>query len=60
MGHILIKDLGKYYMNRRVYQRGVHDPYRIGDWMHILDIPQLEFQEGEMVCFLGPSGCGKY
>ena len=59
MGHILIKDLGKYYMNRRVYQRGVHDPYRIGDWMHILDIPQLEFQEGEMVCFLGPSGCGK-
>jgi ABC-type nitrate/sulfonate/bicarbonate transport system ATPase subunit len=59
MGHILIKNLHKSYRNRRVAPRNIHDLHHQKDWMPILDIPQLEFQEGEMVCLLGPSGCGK-
>lgn len=59
MGHVVIQNLRKAYMNRRLIRRGGTDPYPPSEWMHILDIPGLEFAEGEMVCLLGPSGCGK-
>lgn len=59
MGHILIQNLRKSYINRRRTTRATHESYQPGEWMSILSIPYLEFQDGEMVCLLGPSGCGK-
>jgi ABC-type nitrate/sulfonate/bicarbonate transport system ATPase subunit len=61
MGHVLIKDLRKYYVERRVARRRVNSDVNLheGDKLLVLDSVDLEFQNGELVCILGPSGCGK-
>lgn len=58
MGHILINNLTKEYIERRRQKRAeaTTDP---GARIVVLDQLNLEFQAGEMVCILGPSGCGK-
>jgi ABC-type nitrate/sulfonate/bicarbonate transport system ATPase subunit len=59
MGHILIENLGKEFMERRHHKR---DKDRGGEFertVTVLENLNLEFQAGEMVCILGPSGCGK-
>ena len=61
MGHILIKDLTKEFVERRVARREMNsDPdLHMGDHLHVLNGVDLEFANGELVCILGPSGCGK-
>lgn len=60
MGHIVIKNLRKEYIDRRRRRRNTTDPDTCtGDCVLVLDDINLEFGEGEMVCILGPSGCGK-
>lgn len=58
MGHIQIKNLYKYYENRR-HRRRRNDPLGPSDPIPVLKDINLEFFDGEMVCILGPSGCGK-
>jgi ABC-type nitrate/sulfonate/bicarbonate transport system ATPase subunit len=61
MGHVLIKDLCKDFIEHRSTRRHVNsdpDTHR-GDRLEVLDHVNLEFQNGELVCVLGPSGCGK-
>jgi ABC-type nitrate/sulfonate/bicarbonate transport system ATPase subunit len=61
MGHIVIKDLVKSYVERRTNQRLLtSDPEaHKGNQLVVLDSVDLEFPDGELVCILGPSGCGK-
>ncbi|MFO8083195.1 MAG: ABC transporter ATP-binding protein [Desulfobacterales bacterium] len=60
MGHILIKNLNKFFINRRRMRRNCKDKNnRIGEPVQVLEDISLEFLDGEMVCILGPSGCGK-
>ncbi len=60
MGHIVVQDLVKEYVDRRKRSR---NPEENGsDRQHrvlVLNHINLEFIDGEMVCILGPSGCGK-
>ncbi len=58
MGHILIQNITKEYVNRRRRPRNGEDNTR-DEVLTVLDNVNLEFQDGEMVCILGPSGCGK-
>jgi ABC-type nitrate/sulfonate/bicarbonate transport system ATPase subunit len=61
MGHVVIKDLYKYFVERRGASRVVKADVDLnkGDRLLVLDGVDLEFQDGELVCILGPSGCGK-
>ncbi len=59
MGHIIIENLKKEFIDRRRASRTEGNPNRFGARVIILDGIDLEFDEGEMVCVLGPSGCGK-
>ncbi|HMK33845.1 MAG TPA: ABC transporter ATP-binding protein [Desulfomonilaceae bacterium] len=61
MGHVVIKDLFKSYIERRATRRMVNSDVNVhkGDRLLVLDRVNLEFQNGELVCILGPSGCGK-
>jgi len=61
MGHVVIKDLYKSFVERRVARRIANsdpDTHR-GDALPVLEGVNLEIQNGELVCILGPSGCGK-
>jgi ABC-type nitrate/sulfonate/bicarbonate transport system ATPase subunit len=58
MGHVLIKNLGKSYINRRKMPRNLKNGL-FGDLVQVLSDINLEFSDGEMVCILGPSGGGK-
>jgi ABC-type nitrate/sulfonate/bicarbonate transport system ATPase subunit len=61
MGHVVIKDLYKYFVERRGASRIIKADVDLskGDHLLVLDGVNLEFQDGELVCILGPSGCGK-
>jgi ABC-type nitrate/sulfonate/bicarbonate transport system ATPase subunit len=61
MGHVLIQDLTKGYVERRRISRptGFDQSVKKGDAFLVLSHLDLEFANGEMVCILGPSGCGK-
>jgi ABC-type nitrate/sulfonate/bicarbonate transport system ATPase subunit len=59
MGHLLIKDLNKEFIERRHQKRGDNGNGQFGKEIKVLESINLEFQTGEMVCILGPSGCGK-
>lgn len=59
MGHILINNLSKVYVERRRQIRGAAGESGPGARIAVLDNLNLEFLAGEMVCILGPSGCGK-
>jgi ABC-type nitrate/sulfonate/bicarbonate transport system ATPase subunit len=61
MGHVVIKDLYKYFVERRGASRIIKADVDLnkGDHLLVLDEVNLEFQDGELVCILGPSGCGK-
>lgn len=63
MGHVLIKNLSKEYVERRSIQRTKNSEedgfVRKGEKQLVLDDINLEFEDGELVCVLGPSGCGK-
>ena len=63
MGHVLIKNLKKEYVERRSIQRTKNteeDEFvGKGEKQLVLDDINLEFEDGELVCVLGPSGCGK-
>jgi ABC-type nitrate/sulfonate/bicarbonate transport system ATPase subunit len=60
MGHILIKNLNKSYLNRRRTPRNAKNKKsQFGDLHQVFVDINLEFCHGEMVCILGPSGCGK-
>lgn len=57
MGHIMIKDLRKEFLERRTFSRNGNSS---GHGLNVvIDSLNLEFHSGEMVCILGPSGCGK-
>ena len=59
MAHVVIKNLAKEFINRRKKHRlGDDTDVGFGDNVLVLDNINLEFFEGEMVCILGPSGCG--
>ena len=60
MGHIVIENISKAFLNRRRRRRAGDNPeLSYGDQILVLDHIDLEFNDGEMVCILGPSGCGK-
>ncbi len=60
MGHIVIRELQKEYVDRRRKPRCQDDTDAcFGNRVLVLDDIDLEFRDGEMVCILGPSGCGK-
>lgn len=61
MGHVIIKDLCKEYVERRSAPRFAnnHSAVNKGQNLRVLDQIELEFHDGELVCILGPSGCGK-
>jgi NitT/TauT family transport system ATP-binding protein len=61
MGHVVIKDLCKYFVERRIARRKINSDVNLhkGDSLLVLDNIDLEFRNGELVCILGPSGCGK-
>lgn len=61
MGHVVINDLHKFFVERRHGPRVVNsDPHsHRGDHLVVLEGVNLEIENGELVCILGPSGCGK-
>lgn len=59
MGHILINNLCKEYIDRRRVSRKPDESGQAGTTIPVLDNVNLEFLDGELVCILGPSGCGK-
>jgi len=59
MGHILIENLRKNFVNRRRVRRNSENPHAFEAVVPVLDGINLETHDGEMVCILGPSGCGK-
>ena len=61
MGHILIRNLVKDFIERRVSKRQANSGGNVqaGQARRVLDNIDLEFDDGELVCILGPSGCGK-
>ena len=61
MGHVLIKDLCKDFIERRSEPRVVNSGsfFRQGQSVPGLNHIDLEFMDGELICILGPSGCGK-
>jgi len=59
MGHVIIENLTKEFVNRRRIKRKPGDPDQPGEVLRVLDEVNLEFKDGEMVCVLGASGCGK-
>ena len=58
MGRITIEKLNKAYANRRKLPRSDENPQlRKGDDILVLNMDiDLKISDGEMVCFLGPSG----
>lgn len=58
MGHILVNNICKEFINRR-YRKRDDDSSAFGATIPVLDDIDFEIQDGEMVCLLGPSGCGK-
>lgn len=58
MGHILVKNLSKEFINRRQSKREEKNG-SFGAAIPVLNNIDVEINDGEMVCFLGPSGCGK-
>ncbi len=60
MGHVIIQNLRKEFVDRRHTRRDSDEPNECsGNCITVLDDINLEFPDGEMVCILGPSGCGK-
>ncbi|HTY22290.1 MAG TPA: ABC transporter ATP-binding protein [Desulfomonilaceae bacterium] len=61
MGHVIIKDLCKEFVERRSQARIANSDAlsHKGETIQVLDHIDLEFKNGELVCILGPSGCGK-
>lgn len=61
MGHILVENLRKWFVERRsVLRIADENPGSIkGDRVFVLNDINLEITDGELVCILGPSGCGK-
>ena len=59
MGHVVIKNLRKEYVERRREPRDGSRGSHQGDTLAVIDGLDLEFRDGELVCILGPSGCGK-
>lgn len=61
MGHVLIRELRKEYIERRRAKRVANSEEEVehGESLLVIDDIDLEFNDGEMVCILGPSGCGK-
>jgi ABC-type nitrate/sulfonate/bicarbonate transport system ATPase subunit len=61
MGHVIIKDLCKEFLERRSQARIANSDAlsHKGETIQVLDHIDLEFKDGELVCILGPSGCGK-
>jgi ABC-type nitrate/sulfonate/bicarbonate transport system ATPase subunit len=59
MGHILIKDLNKEFIEQRQNRRRQTNGVPFNQAIPVLENINLEFHPGEMVCVLGPSGCGK-
>jgi NitT/TauT family transport system ATP-binding protein len=58
MGHIVVDNLCKEYLDRRFRSRSVDQSSSNGACL-VLDHVTLDFPDGEFVCILGPSGCGK-
>ncbi len=59
MGHILIENLNKEFIERRQHKRDKEGRPESDRTVTVLEDLDLEFEAGEMVCILGPSGCGK-
>ncbi len=59
MGHILVKQIRKEFVNRRHSKRDADNAGAFGATIPVLDGIDFEIENGEMVCLLGPSGCGK-
>ncbi len=59
MGHILVENISKEFINRRHNKRDSDESSSFGATIPVLNKINLEIQDGEMVCLLGPSGCGK-
>jgi len=59
MGHILIENLNKEFVEKRRQKRDNGNTPESGQTVTVLENLNLEFEAGEMVCILGPSGCGK-
>ncbi len=61
MGHVVIRNLVKEYIERRAAKRRTNSDPNVdaGQALRVLDNLNLEFDDGELVCILGPSGCGK-
>lgn len=59
MGHILINNLCKEFIDRRRKSRNPDETNRSEAVIPVIDNVNLEFYDGELVCILGPSGCGK-
>ncbi len=57
MGHIKIDGLCREFVNRRNKTRE-EDSFSYGEKVSVLEDVDLEMEDGEMVCLLGPSGCG--
>ncbi|MEN8258247.1 MAG: ABC transporter ATP-binding protein [Thermodesulfobacteriota bacterium] len=59
MGHILIKNLSKDFVDRRRSNRPPDGSSPKHRRVEVLENLNLEFQEGDLTCILGASGCGK-
>ncbi len=59
MGNIKISNLNKEFINRRKNRREDDETSPFGEVVSVLEDINIEIEEGEMVCFLGPSGCGE-
>ncbi len=60
MGQIIIRNLVKDFIERRVTKRQANSGGNVhaGQARRVLDNIDLEFDDGELFCRLGPSGCG--